>query len=706
MALIGTLRNKMGTWVVIFVFVAIVSFILNDLLGNNSILFDNNDVGEIAGHEISLQEYQSAVEEREQNYILNFNRQPGDREMATLRDQAWEILVLRHAIQREFDKIGVEVTVEEQEDMVYGKNVDENIRQAFTNPNTGEFDRARLVGYLNDLRKAPADPQLQQMWSDQRNRWEVFQRDLVPGRQRIKYENLLLKTNYVTKAEAEREYHAQTDVAEVKYLYIPYYTVSDSAATVSDADLRDYYGKNKSRFKTEESRDVKYVSFPIVASPGDTLEIRNEMNRITQELKESDEDSAFAVSGTDGREGFGTYNLSSLPSFIKEEDLRKGNVIGPVIDRNAFKVVKITAITKDTTFNARASHILIKWDNETEASKKAAKEKARGILKEIRAGADFAEKARQHGTDGTATKGGDLGWFSTGRMVKEFEDAAFKATKPGLLNDVVETQFGYHIIKVTNTKDNTAYKIATIERVIAPSDETTNAAYRRAETFLADMSGLDAFEERAKKESLAIQEATGLKASDRRVGNLGDARQIVQWAFRDAKEGDVSEVIDLQDEYVVAILTGKTEKGYKSLESVKKEITPEARKEVQAKLIIEKLKGATGTLEEIARAYGTDANVYSSSDTKLVNNSLPTAGFDPKVVGVAFSLEGGKRSEPVQGENGVFIIEVQNITPAPAIENYQAYKETLLQNAINRSYMIAEAIKEHAKIEDKRYKFY
>src|SRR4051794_17978887 len=101
MALIGTLRNKMGTWVVIFVFVAIVAFILNDLLGNKSVLFGNNEAGEIAGHSISIEEYQQAIQEREANYILNFGRQPGDREMPTLRQQAWELLILRYAIQKE-----------------------------------------------------------------------------------------------------------------------------------------------------------------------------------------------------------------------------------------------------------------------------------------------------------------------------------------------------------------------------------------------------------------------------------------------------------------------------------------------------------------------------------------------------------------------------------------------------------------------------
>jgi peptidyl-prolyl cis-trans isomerase D len=708
MALIGTLRNKMGTWVVVFVFVAIAAFVLQDLLGSNSVLLGNNDVGEIAGHSVSFDEYQAAVQEREASFIMNTNRQPTDRDMPTLRQQAWELLILKYAIQKQISKAGVEVSPEEQQDMVWGKNVDANIRQAFTDPSTGEFDKNRLVSYLKDLKSPPADPQLQGMWQEQRGRWELFQKDLMPARLRVKYENLLLKTGYVTKAEAEREYHLQTDVAEVKFVYVPYYSVSDSVANLSDADYKEYYEAHKEKYKTEETRDLRYVSFPIVASAADTAAIKEELARLTEDFKKTDDDSVFAITNSDEQNAFGTYNAGSLPDFVKSEDLQKGNVIGPFIDGGSYKMVKISDITKDTIYSARASHILIKWENPSEEAKKAAKEKARNILKDLKAGADFAAKAREFGTDGTATRGGDLGWFSTGRMVKPFETAVFAAAKPGLLNDVVETEFGYHIIKVTNVKDNTAYKVAVIEREILPSDATTNAAYRRAESFVADIDDVKEFNEKAAAEGVAPVDAKELTAGERRINTLGEARQVIQWLFRDGEVNKVSEIFEIDGQYVIAIMTGETEKGYKPLESIKEQIAPEVRKQVKAKVIIEKLKGKTGSLEEIAQAYGSDANVYTSSSLKLNSNSLPTAGFDPKAVGLAFSLANGQRSEPYAGENGVFIMEVQNKTVAPEITELGTFKSVLeQQNATGRvGFSIAEAIKDDAKIVDKRYKFY
>ena len=104
----------------------------------------------------------------------------------------------------------------------------------------------------------------------------------------------------------------------------------------------------------------------------------------------------------------------------------------------------------------RASHILIMAEeNADEATKKAARAKIDGILKRVKGGEDFAALAKAHSQDGSATQGGDLGFFPKGQMVPAFEQAAF-ALKPGEVSDVVTTQFGYHIIKLIERKDATA----------------------------------------------------------------------------------------------------------------------------------------------------------------------------------------------------------------------------------------------------------
>jgi peptidyl-prolyl cis-trans isomerase D len=712
MALIGTLREKMTKWVVGFVAIAILSFILNDLFGNGPRSIFNtkdDDVAEIAGTSISREEYQAIVQERENNYIMSFGRQPGEKERPTLQGQAWELLTVKHAIKPQFEKAGIVVTTEEIWDMVQGKNVDESLKQSFAD-STGKFDRKRVVEYLNNFNtpEPVGNPQMRAQWQEMRYRWNMFQNDLILGRQRIKYENLLIKTNYVTNAESERDYHSQNDVAEAKYLYVPFYAISDTLVTPTDGQLRDYYAKNKEKYKVTETRSLSYVEFPVIASSADSTELRDEAQKFATEFKTVADDSTFAISNTQGKEAFTNYNASTLPASLNDATkLVTGNVMGPFIDNGAYKVIKIVKVGSDTTYYAKASHILIKWENETDAAKKTAKEKARKILAEIKGGASFAAKAREFGTDGTANRGGDLGWFPSGQMVKPFQKAVFDAKKTGLLAEVVETQFGYHIIEVTNVKDNSTYSVATIEVFITPGDETQNAAFLKAQNFASDLTTVAMFKEKAKKENLFLQDGNDLSASDRRVNNLGDVRQMITWLYRDGKVDKVSDVFSLDDSYVVAVMTGKTDAGSKPFEKVKEDITKAVKTQVKGEKLIEKLNAQKGTLEEIAQAFGKDASVNSASDIKLNSNSLSSVGIEPKAVGVAFSLENGKRSKPFAGENGVLIVETQNKTVAPEVGDYTMFKNQLLQGLNGKSsFGIAQAIKDAAKIEDKRYKFF
>ena len=702
MALLGTLRDKMGIWVTGFVFVAISAFVLGDLFSANSNILNwgKDTVGEIAGEEISISEFQAAVDERVTTFIMQNGFEPNENHMIGIRQQAWDLLVARLAIVPEFEKVGVMVTDREVADMISGKNIFEGIRQSFTNQETGEFDRAALGNYLN---------QLEQMGpgTEQYMRWQMFQKDLRPSRERIKYENLLLKSSYVTKAEAEREYHLQNDVAEVRYLYVPYHAIAESEVTLSDDAYRNYYNKNKERFKTDGVRDLKYVVFDVLPSAEDSASVQEILRQTVEEFKNNSNDSIYAFNHTEGDAPFEKYHPGNLPEFLTPDQLTEGNVIGPVLRGDTYYVAKISEVLDDTEFAARASHILIRPVNDDESSKREAREQATKILNEIRAGADFAAKAREFGTDGTRENGGDLGWFSSGQMVEPFEKAVFSATKPGLLPNLVETDFGYHIVSVTEPKTNRAYKIALVEQQILPSDASLNDAFRKAETFSAGLSGVSEFEQRAKESGFAVMEAKNITAGDRRVGALGESRQVVQWLYRDASRGEVSQVFDLGEQYVVAVMTNAVEKGYKPLEAVREEIKPHILKEAQGDKIIEKLKGIAGTLDEKAQGFGDDATVYSNSDVRLSSNALPTVGFDPKVVGTIFALDNGKTSAPVKGENGVVIVETQNRTVAPELSVYNAYKEQLEQNTYNFGSMnIAEAIRQHAGIEDERYKFY
>ncbi|WPP48835.1 peptidylprolyl isomerase [Catalinimonas niigatensis] len=697
MALISKIREKTAL-VVGFVALGLFLFIAADVFTSSSGFFgrEQTEVGEIAGKDISIQEYQQAIEEMKYNFSVNTGRNPSENEMNSIRQQAWDKLIAEIAFTEQFEELGIRVTENELVDMVQGNNITPEIRQAFTNPETGEFSRDQVINYLQNL------PQLQ---PQQQVAWQVFENNLRTGRRRIKYDNLITYSDYITTQEAQQQYIAENTVAEVKYLYVPFYAISDTAIDVTDAQLQSYLDNHKKDFKVEQGRSIRYVSFSVAPSAEDSTYFMEEIDQLKNNFVSAANDSSFATINTDGAgQAYSTYAPGQLPAQLQDVDLQEGEVYGPYTNNGAYTLYKVSAATEDTVSYAKASHILFKTENVEEAE---ARSKAQNVLNQLINGADFAEMARQNSEDVTASRGGDLGWFPEGRMVAEFEEAIFSQNEAGLIRKLVKSDYGYHIINVTEAPTDQVYKIASVVRELYPSDATRDQAYRNADYFASTISDAEDFNTKAQENSLNVQTAENISSSAQTIRDLGDARQIVRWAYNDAEMGELSPVFELDDAYVVAVLTGKTEAGTAPLESVRDEVATKVRAEKKGEQIANKLKGLTGSLDEIASAFGTDANVYSSSDLKMSSNTLPNVGFAPKAIGKAFALKEGQVSEPVQGENGVVMIQLEAITQAPEIADYASYKEQLQQQANQRSgFNIAEAVREFSDIEDERYKFY
>lgn len=596
MALINTLRNKMGKVVVALIAFAILSFVMADMMGPNSALFgDDTTIGEISGESVSVQEFQEVAQQRENDYSLYTNRQPTENERPMLRDQAWEYLIGQYAYQEEYDELGLEVPSEERLDMISGQNIDPTVRSFFTNQETGQFERESLVNFLRNFDQQPPIYQ---------NYWNTIKRDLIPGRQRVKYENMLIRSVYVTSPEAQRSYHEQNDVAEVRYLYIPYFSVSDSLVEVTDSELQNFLDQHSKEYQTDASRSLKYVSFPIIPSQTDSLFVKEEVEELTRQFAAVQDDSVFAGINSDVPGAYRTYSADQLPAPLKTQgidSLKEGQIYGPYLDLNGYSMYKVSNIHTDTAL----------------------------------------------------------------------------------------------------------YDVATIVRELYASDETRDVSARQADLFASEVTDLESFDANASAQGLNVIPVENLLPNARRVGNLNDARQIVQWAFRDAEAGEVSDDYEIGDQYVVAVLTGKTEKGTQKLANIRTEISNRLKKEKKAAIILDKLKGVTGSVEEIATSYGPEAEVSTSSDLKLSANILPNVGYDPGAIGVAFSLENGETSGPYEGEDGIIIIHMENKTIAPEIADYSAFAEQVRQNQIMRlSQQISEAIKERANVKDMRYKFY
>lgn len=692
----------MGKVIVGFIAVAILSFVLTDLLsGQRSILAGNDrDIGEIAGETITYEEFQERADVLVQNYASNFGRNPGADELNSLRNQAWLLLVAEKSFDKEYKALGITVSPEELVDLVQGKNISPDIQRIFTDPQTGQFNKDQLLQTLNQLNGTPQG----------RAQWKQFEESLIPGRKRVELDNLIDKSTFVTDAEAEREYKDQNAVAEVKYLYVPFFAVNDSSVNVTDAELENYIDGHKDEYQVDWSRSIEYVSFPIVASSADSLAYREELREIKEEFSNISDDSLYATSNSELSNPFDTYTINSLPAIVASNlnIIHKGTVVGPYIDGNSYVLYKLSDVYEDTTGVARASHILIKWDDDSNEAKAKAKSEALSVLREVQGGADFAEVAKEKSKDGgSAINGGDLDWFETGKMVKPFNDAVFGATKKGIIPRIVESQFGYHIIDVTEVPSFTKYKVATVGLDITASDETRDEAFRKADYFAGTSGNYSDFKANAEKEGYSILNADNIEPNDQRIARIGKARQVIGWLFRDASEGEVSPVYELDDQYVVAVMTGEQEEGTAGLNEVRLEVTEKVKNEKKGELIVQKLKQLSGSLDDIASGYGEDASVLTSSNIKISTTSLPSAGGADEAIGKAFSLSDGQVSDPIATDNGIVIIQLEGITPAPEIADYTMHSNNLKRAREGRSsYYLGELIKEAANVKDERYKFF
>ncbi|RPA67465.1 peptidylprolyl isomerase [Cyclobacteriaceae bacterium YHN15] len=703
MALIKKIRQKTGLAIGVIAVGLIFFLVGGDILSPNSTLLggSSNKVGEIAGESVSYEEYIQKIEEIKFSFQQNTGRTPTENEMFTIREQAWQALIVDRVFASQYEALGLTISDAELVDMVQGKNIIAELRQQLTNPATGEFDRTQLVTFLQSLESA--SPEQRAFWAQQE---KLF----ANARLRIKYDNLLSTSEYATVAEGRLEHKMTNSLADVDHLFIPFYAIPDTAVSVTDSELRNYINNNKDKFKVSNAVDLDYVAFNILPSGEDSAAVIKEMRELTEELRNSNTDSVFVLRNSEAARPFATLLPGDeLPNSLTSnvDEIVVGETYGPFLtNRSTYVSHKITA-KFDGTPRMRASHILFGAQGLSDDAKAEVRANAESVLNEIQGGLNFAAAAAQYGQDGTAQRGGDLGWFAKEDFVEEFANVSFAVKTTGLINRLVETEYGYHIIEVTELPKSQTYKIATLELELIPSDATRNDVFRKADFYAANSGNLNEFVENAEKEGYRIIQANNVGAFDRNLNNLQGAREIIRWAFNDASEGKVSQVFELDNSYIVATLKKRYEEGTASLDQVRAQVLNQVRNDKKAEMIKQSLQGKT-SLEDMQAVYPNEASLDNTSDLRLSASVLPGVGFAPKAIGAAFGLKNpGEVSNPVHEDVGIIVLKLNAITPASEVADYSGYQRQVTMNASQRTaYMTMMALEDLANVKDYRYKFF
>jgi peptidyl-prolyl cis-trans isomerase D len=440
----------------------------------------------------------------------------------------------------------------------------------------------------------------------------------------------------VSDKELEQQYRQRND--KVKLAIVAFTTDSLRAdVTASDADVATYFQGHSADFTIPEKRKVRYLLIDI-----DVLRAK-----------------------------------VTIPPAEVERAYNDG------IDQYT------------TPEQIRASHVLLKTEGKDDAVVKA---RAEDVLREAKKpGADFAALAKKYSEDDSnAMNGGDLDFFGRGRMVPAFDEAAF-AMEVGQISDPVKTEYGYHIIKLTDKKPGTTRKLDEVRQEIVDrlsSERAQNQAATLAETLEARIKRPADLDMIGKEQGFAVQE-TGFFAKDEPILGVGSAGEMTARAFS-MNQGDVSAALRTGRGFAFETLLEKKDAYVPKIDEVKDRVRDEVVRQrardmakEKATALAAKLKTATD-FEKAAKAGGVEAR---TTELLTRESPRPDLGATPEVLDAAFKLPQGAVSDPISTETGTAIVKVlekQERTTSDLTADKDSFRDELLTERRNRyftSYM-------------------
>ncbi len=704
MAAIGSIR-KHSTLLVIVIGGALMAFILGDFMKKSN----RRDVnaGKVNGVEITIMEFNKKLDEN----IRSAKQQQRTKSLSTnetfrVREQTWEQMIRKILMGEQYKDLGITVSADEMFNLIQGPNPHPLIKQYFVNPKTGHYDRNLVIQYLQNFNRLP---------DAARQQWINLENYIMADQMRAKYNALISQGYYVPKVLAQKLYEENNTRANIEYVAARYSNVPDNKIKVTDADYQAYYDAHKKEFKQKKARSMEYISFDVLPSKSDIAKARKEALATKADFVVTTSPKQFAHANTDHPYDTSWIKEGQLPQPIDSVMFHSkvGTVSNPVMINNTFEMARLmkAAIRPDSM---KAWHILIAYKGAMRAdpgvtrTKEEAKKLADSLEKVlIRHPSKFKTLADEYSNDGSVSANhGDLGWFTDGRMVPEFNEAVVK-TKVGHFT-IAKSQFGYHVIKVIGKKDfSRKVKVALVAQDIIASNATYQNIFAKASKIASEAHNQKAFEAMAKKDHLQLRIMPRMYETTYYIPGLENSRSIVRWAFKSSTDiGVVSNVFDLEGQYAVVVLTKEFKAGIPSLENVKDELKPFVINKVKGRYLANEMKAFNGNLNKIAGA----VNAKKQSMVNLTFNTRNIVGFgmEDKVIGTVFGMKDGSISQPIVGNAATFLVKLDALHKAGKLTNYNAFLSSYysaFRQRVKQDYPYI-ALKDASDIVDNRITFY
>ena len=701
MAVLQKIREKSGLLIGVIGF-CLLAFIAGDLL-SGGINFTSRNVGEVNGTAISAADYTNKINNLEQS---------GQGKGAQLYNQVWTNEVRTILFNEQLDKAGLRLG-KDQLINVIKTHPSFSQNPQFLN-DAGQFDINKFNSFLAQMKAAGA-----QQW----NAWLAYEDQLGDFAKEQMYMNMIKGAIVTTTAEAKIAYKNEATKVSFDYVTVPFNTVNDDQVKVTDDEINSYVKKHAKQFKTTPSRKVEYVFVANKPSKEDEAQAKQLVEDLlkpsvvfNQTTNKNDTISGF-TRATDVREFVNLnsdvpfdstyYAKEQLPAEHAEKLFNEpiGSIYGPYVFNDYYAVSKVIA-KKNTTETVDASHILIaykgamKADATVSLTKEEAKEKAEALLKQAQAGADFAALATENTNDsGSKATGGKYPNIQKGQMVPTFDQYIFN-NPIGKLG-IVESDFGFHVLKVDKINEKEGVQLATIAKKIESSTKTQDQIYSQANKFLENVESGKDFAKEATAQGLTSFPATKINPFDEQlIGVEGSHTDAIRWASNSkTKVGDVKK-FDSADGYLVVKLVNINDTELMDVEDARSVVEPILMNEKKAEIIRKQMAG--NTLEEVSK--NAKVGIVNAIDVTGANPMVN--GFqEPLVVGNALGRKVNETSKLINGRNGVYMVKTKNITKAVDLPNYLTYKQKVGTN--NRQMvqnLIYSAMYQNADIKDNRHK--
>ena len=702
MAVLGNLRKN--SFVLIAVIgMALFAFVIAGVFDGSG-LQSQEPIGIVNGEELSVTDFRNQIDVLKKSY--NFN----DLQALTT---AWDETVRSKLLSQQIDELGIGSSRDHLE-FFLSQSPSFNSDERFLN-DAGIFDVNKFSNFIAELKEI--NPQSYSQWSLQE---EQFNKQIKFN----SYFNLVTSGFNSTFFEGKNQYLKSNNIADISFVKIPYSTVNDSLISVSSSEIRSYIKDNPADFDQKSVRSFDYVIFNESPSVKDETDLRNKINSLLNEREEYNQVSKL----NEVIPGFLT--TSNLDFFLSENsdvpydsiyrpkgyfssshaqmifNLENNNTYGPYVDGDFLKISKM--LDKKRNGNVRASHILIAYNGsqgsnpQITRTKNEAKNEANRILKLARSNPDnFSSYAIDFSDGPSKSNGGDLGFFQEGNMVKPFNDFVFN-NRVGRIG-LVETDFGYHVIKIVAKED--VVLVGTLALKNIPSERTSDSIFNIASKFEIELSNIGDFNQTAESFDFEVKSLNNIGVLDHDLPNMENQRRLVQWLFNEETEVDDFKRFDLsRGGYVIAKLTDKAEEGLMKPELASITVLPILKNKKKAKIIISDNKKFKN-LEDLAS--NNNLEILNVSALNQVTPIVAQAGFEPKVIGKAFGLEINSISDLFEGETGVYMIKLNSIKSADELESYTPFENQLTNKfRSNVDFSIVQSLKKSADISDNRNDYY